>query len=415
MHYLSKLTLGTALGCLAHAAMADTPSAPREASPPTYAYAKCVYKPSSQASTDASTRFEWAVDENGKRYRIPGRWWSQQLNSEKNMFMTDFLEKAALHGLCDHTLSYLGHQGTVLDVLAGYDEGPHDHTFWSEFKYAGDKIDRIVVFGDSFSDTSKVFKSSLRRFPHADSWSSGRFSNGPVWSEYVGKSLGLPVYSWAVSDAAYDVYYQVPGIRRQVSTWLDYMERVNHFEPERTLFVIWVGMDEAVNHEGMDEGLNGLAAEIKRIHDRGGRHIAVMTHPDLSKAPFVATAEEADYQQKRARLAELQLRTDEIYLKYSYGIEIRLIETKDLFHDMIERPENHGFEVASAPCLDIQGSAHADYLEHQTKRPACTDADTHVFWDAVHPTTKAHEVIGASVAEALRTHFGARLPYSKEE
>lgn len=427
VHYFSKLSLFAALSGITHAVLASAaPSAAgdlpqmgidaegfstREVSPPTYAFAKCVYQPYSQSSTDASVKYEWALIDNANRFRVTGHWWTSNLTSEKNMFIADQVYKRDLTAICETTLMELGRRGRVIDVRAAYDDAPRDYTIWSDFAPGDSRIDRIIVFGDSFSDTSRSFSSSMKQFPHVDSWTHGRFSNGKIWSEHVGDQLRLPVYSWAASDASHDAYYSTPSLRRQVSTWLDHMERVENYRPERSLFVIWTGMDDAANHNGsLIEVTSQLRSELTRIYERGGRHVAVMKHADLSKTPLVTTSTEAEYQRKRAQDFDYALDNIRAELKENLGLVVHVIDPRTAFHDMVDSPENHDFEVSSTACLAVNGTSHTDYLSVQQVRPSCTDASTHVFWDLVHPTTKAHEQIALEVAKTLKSQFAARLP-----
>lgn len=45
-------------------------------------------------------------------------------------------------------------------------------------------IEKMVVFGDSYSDTGNVWQLTKHTWP-LDFYYRGRFTNGPVWSEYV--------------------------------------------------------------------------------------------------------------------------------------------------------------------------------------------------------------------------------------
>ena len=50
-------------------------------------------------------------------------------------------------------------------------------------------VDRVIVFGDSLSDTGNVF--DVFGIPAAPNF-QGRFSNGPVWVEGLAAGLGAP-------------------------------------------------------------------------------------------------------------------------------------------------------------------------------------------------------------------------------
>ena len=63
---------------------------------------------------------------------------------------------------------------------------------------------RLVAFGDSLSDTGAVFAVTQGAVPPSPPYYAGRFSNGPVWPEYLGAALSLPVENFAYGGAQTD-------------------------------------------------------------------------------------------------------------------------------------------------------------------------------------------------------------------
>ncbi|CAB4419763.1 unnamed protein product [Rhizophagus irregularis] len=63
------------------------------------------------------------------------------------------------------------------------------------------KLDSMIVLGDSYSDNGNgVFKISDGSFPPPP-YFEGRFTNGPVWVEYLSKKLGLNSVNYAAGGA----------------------------------------------------------------------------------------------------------------------------------------------------------------------------------------------------------------------
>ena len=52
-------------------------------------------------------------------------------------------------------------------------------------------ITGIVSFGDSFSDVGNDSLASNGAYPPASAYYNGRFSNGPIWLDYLAKDLGV--------------------------------------------------------------------------------------------------------------------------------------------------------------------------------------------------------------------------------
>ncbi|KAJ9074553.1 hypothetical protein DSO57_1005294 [Entomophthora muscae] len=65
--------------------------------------------------------------------------------------------------------------------------------------------DHVIVFGDSLSDTGNYFRHiSSGTFPDPDFSFQGRFSNGPVWVEYLAKSLDAKLTNYAYASSTTD-------------------------------------------------------------------------------------------------------------------------------------------------------------------------------------------------------------------
>jgi len=57
---------------------------------------------------------------------------------------------------------------------------------------AAQRFERMIVFGDSSSDTGNVQVLSEGKLPPWPAYYEGRWSNGPVWVEYLAGRLRLP-------------------------------------------------------------------------------------------------------------------------------------------------------------------------------------------------------------------------------
>ena len=54
------------------------------------------------------------------------------------------------------------------------------------------QFSRLVVFGDSTTDTGNVYELSGRTKPASPPYFEGRWSNGPLWIEYLADRLNVP-------------------------------------------------------------------------------------------------------------------------------------------------------------------------------------------------------------------------------
>ncbi len=82
---------------------------------------------------------------------------------------------------------------------------------------------RVVMFGDSLSDTGNMYRLSKRKIPSRSSYYKGRYSNGSVWLEYIRSKMGIRTQNLAHGGALSgytNVSGSYPGLRTQIDTYL---------------------------------------------------------------------------------------------------------------------------------------------------------------------------------------------------
>ncbi|MHC5830296.1 MAG: SGNH/GDSL hydrolase family protein, partial [Nostoc sp.] len=61
-------------------------------------------------------------------------------------------------------------------------------------KASAASFDQLYVFGDSLSDTGNIYNATYatgKPYPASPPYFEGRFSDGPIWVDYLGDQLGL--------------------------------------------------------------------------------------------------------------------------------------------------------------------------------------------------------------------------------
>lgn len=129
---------------------------------------------------------------------------------------------------------------------------PDDCQPWWTLPYG---IDRMIVFGDSLSDTGNVFALTQGAKPESPPNFQGRFSNGRVWCEYLAGYLGLApnqVSNFAFGGAAsgdtnsLDVQFptaNLPGLADEVAAYAQLVQAGQAPTPS-TLFAVWIGAND---------------------------------------------------------------------------------------------------------------------------------------------------------------------------
>jgi phospholipase/lecithinase/hemolysin len=188
-----------------------------------------------------------------------------------------------------------------------------------------ENITRLVIFGDSLSDTGNL-KSRLVVFPAAPYW-IGRFSNGPVWVDYLEADQNVAIRNYSYGGASVTWHGHKPGegvvelikqggqyfvtgsLEQQVEDYIsDDLNGELLQRPDKTLFVIWVGANDYIWKEPftgtistflnspkgeagfervVDEVISTMAVEISKLYRAGGRIFLVMNLPDIGRSPMV--------------------------------------------------------------------------------------------------------------------------------
>ncbi|WDE09143.1 SGNH/GDSL hydrolase family protein [Thalassomonas viridans] len=375
----------------------------------TYTYVRCWYRPSENHDNSA-TDWEWARNEDNSYYKIHGYWYSSV--SWKNMFYTN-TANADIMTRCEKTLG-VNAKAADITFFAADNRFSFNHTIWTNDTSSNNdnqsKINKIVSIGDSISDTGNIYNASQWLFPNDDSWFLGHFSNGLVWTEYLGQAKNLPVYTWAIGGAeGEDRYGVLTGIGGQIDSYLEYMQLAKNYDPKDTLLTLEFGLNDFVNDDRtVAEVSDDFAEALQRLTASGIENMVILNLPDASRAPQFKYAEAGKAEEVRSKIAAFNAYIAEEVARYqAQGFNFGLYDTSTLFDKVIQAPQNYGLRNATDSCLDINRSSSVDYLLSHALRADCATygSDTYLFWGVTHPTTKAHSVIAEEVVETLLPAF----------
>jgi phospholipase/lecithinase/hemolysin len=254
---------------------------------------------------------------------------------------------------------------------------------------AGD-ITGIVSFGDSLTDTGNLFAATGQP---ASPYDQGRFSNGPVWVEYLANQLGVAAptpsllggtdYAWGGASTGDGLDgYGVPNTGLQISTYL-----ASNTPTASQLFTLWAGANDFLAFGQTDPSVPvaNIGSEITTLANAGGKLFMVPNLPELGDLPGTNTLPQG----QRDALNQLTLSFNSLLhseldqLSQSLGITIYQPDVNGLFQNVLANPAQYGF-------TNVTTSAVGD---------GDFGAQGYLFWDDIHPTTAGHELI-AGVAGA---------------
>lgn len=255
---------------------------------------------------------------------------------------------------------------------------------WSPATQA-DPYRSIVVFGDSLSDNGNVFELTGGTLPDTVHYYQGRFSNGPVWVEYLAQQLTL---TGQLVDEAYGGATTggevPPGLRRQVATYV-----AAGSIPQDALYIVWAGANDYISG-GRDyiTAVANIFNALQTLTAAGARHVLVANLPNLGATPNMNGSAET-YNAARAYTTNFNLALKMTLDSFPTDppVALYLLDVFSLFEAFGANPGRYGFTNVrdSSPQFGVSFDNSEGYL----------------FWDDLHPTTEVHALLARAAAAML--------------
>lgn len=240
----------------------------------------------------------------------------------------------------------------------------------------------LYAFGDSLTDTG--------RNPSGTNYYQGRYSNGPLWIEYLSPMLGIPYKAsnnLAVSGSeTSDLASEIAAM--PASTNL-----------RSSLFAVWSGANDFLDHPEYGENdalwnavisnaVLNITNAVSTLYTSGAREVLVGNLPNLGQLPVLSQVGTlTNYIDGKVQLFNGALGTAVTNLMEGYpGLRIYLMDANQEFTNVYNSPATCGFTVVSIDALQ-----DPNLTDKSFNGPG---AD-YLFWDTIHPTTKMHARIGA--------------------
>lgn len=273
----------------------------------------------------------------------------------------------------------------------------------------------LFVFGDSLSDPGNAFAITgetanppFQPIPSAAYGVGGHhFSNGRTWVEVMAQQMRLtrgakpafrdPAFGNFAFAGARALTFTSPGFDTQVQTYL----AINGCAaPQNALFVVQFGgndlraaMDAALNGQDavpiLGNAIAAIAQNIGILAQCGARHFLIANAPNLGAAPAVPPAFKGLVTGMSQQFNENLSATLAAY--FPVGLNFYDLDMFSFVTAATMMPGGFGFSNATTPCLTFGVVENA----------FCKDRDGHLFWDAIHPTKKAHRLLAENALGAF--------------
>lgn len=252
-------------------------------------------------------------------------------------------------------------------------------------------IQEIYVFGDSLSDGGNVLKATQGETPTDPPYFRGRYSNGPVWVDYLASQLKLTTNlenNFAYGGATTGASRELPlGVITQIQRFTTTHSSAN----PKALYIVWAGANDYFRGTAdPSTPVNNLMNAVQSLVTAGAKNIVVLNLPDLGKVPATQTTERSASlsnltQQHNSQLAASINRLDQ---QLSPDINLTYLDVNSLFNQVRNQPQEFGFTNVTTPCF--------------TNGQRCNSPNQYLFWDGIHPTTAAHKILAEFVLSRLK-------------
>jgi len=288
----------------------------------------------------------------------------------------------------------------------------------------------MVAFGDSLSDGGNLnsLLSGLleeNEVQNLTGWDPNyyynyRFSNGPVWVDYLYTSLGFgPVgamgtndgvnhmngtnFAWAGSRSGTGSY---GGIFPNLLTQIDYYSRQlgenNEFlpDPATTLFTLWSGANDVFASVDKDDPITpaqvagNLSLAITSLYADGGRFFVVPNLPPIGlipsyiddpiKGPKAMAFVDSYNSLLDTELAALSENLDDLH--------IIKVDIHALFLTIMADPAEYGFTNVTDTAYIRYGEEPYPVIDPPYGE-LTPNSEGYFYWDAAHGTTAANALI----------------------
>ncbi len=233
-------------------------------------------------------------------------------------------DEGTLTGLCRDTIAR-DEPRDLARVLAARDSSDLDIPIIYPGTAQPARKSRLVVFSDSLSDAGRL-KHRMQVFPGKPYW-LGRFSNGPVWVDYLDHMTDLAILNRSYGGASINKPHEIDeagligfikdegrffvsgSLGEQITDYLALQSTPNNINSaEETVFLVWAGANDYISKEPItglittflnnpktelgyqtvvDDTVAGIIVELRRLYQAGARSFLVVDLPDMGKTPII--------------------------------------------------------------------------------------------------------------------------------
>ncbi|KAJ1918712.1 hypothetical protein H4219_002434 [Mycoemilia scoparia] len=265
----------------------------------------------------------------------------------------------------------------------------------------------LAVFGDSISDTG-----CLRNLKDSDTigyW-NGRFTDGPVWSDYASEYLGRSLINYSVGGAVVDNYItrnndSQPSLKIQTKSFVD--NKVYRGFLDKFVGIISYQASDLYHYLGnftdsnfdpnknVTAVANSVVDSAVRLLDSGVQNVLVWNAPN-TEVPL-------------GRMFDAQDIIGQFVSIYNKTLISRLDETKKRYADRISLIDMDKFVRISKSkpiteklgITNTTGSCTENFGVTSPSIPVCKNPESYYYYDLAHYSVRISYLLGIAIGKGL--------------
>lgn len=277
-------------------------------------------------------------------------------------------------------------------------------------------FDTVIAFGDSLSDHYGL-QSYIGVYDPVSNPNGAleAWTNGDVWVEYLADLLNADLDNNAIAGAmtkghenddiqAMSDAGTLPqlGLIGQVNK---FVAENTTFNPGDTLFTIWIGGNDLLKYgrgeseaasanELITDAIDNIVNSMSALVAEGAVQFLVINLPDLGKSPAYNTRTPVEIAGVTALSTAFNDALNTGINNFKSVFPSVTVYQFDVFTYLNEVIRDKKFKNSTGTYMVLDASGN---YTGATNEPA----EDYLFWDTIHPTTKAHQLVAVEVAEDL--------------
>lgn len=285
----------------------------------------------------------------------------------------------------------------------------------------------LYIFGDSLSDSGNVVALTGGAQPGPNTaYTQGRFTNGFNYADGLAAQLGLSAApsllggsNFAIGGARSNSHPDLgpsAGVRGQVGAFIGQLGigQLGIGQPgsadANALYVVLGGANSVrdaiitTDPTIATSAASDITNAINALYNEGARHFLVGNSPNLARVPAINSANNpvlSGFATSLSTLFNTTLSNNlDALMIADLGIDIRRLDIFAILEDVITNSTAYGFTNTTNQCYT------GDDQNYTTPFPAaagltCSDPNSYVFWDYIHPTSATHSILAARAFAAV--------------